>query len=116
MESLPPEKRISKDQAEILINSMYEAQKTVQTEKGPGVNISSPSDLTEETLAQMMERSARINEKYVEISRGMMTPEQVEQYKTFLKQRLDMTESVLKMSLNLYGGKTDQKNEEEAPE
>jgi len=43
--------------------------------------------------------SARVNEEYVELSRGIMTQEQVEQYKTFLEQELEMQESLLKMSL-----------------
>lgn len=98
METLSPDNRIKEEQAENLIDSMYSARKAVYDEMGPGPNINSSSDLTEEKLSQIMEMSARVNEKYVEVSRGTMTPEQVEQYKAFLKQRQEMTESVFKMS------------------
>ena len=74
----------------------------------PVEGISSPYDLNEEKVAQAMERQERINEKYVEASQGILSPSQVEKYKDFLAQRLDMTESILKISLNLYGGETGQ--------
>lgn len=93
---------------EIFINSMHETRRTVQTEMDPVEGISSPYDLNEEKVAQAMERQERINEKYVEASQGILSPSQVEKYKDFLAQRLDMTESILKISLNLYGGETGQ--------
>jgi len=99
METQPPDNRINEEQTEVLIDSMYEARKTVYDEMGPVTNNGSSFELTEETLAEVMEMSARVNEEYVELSRGMMTPEQVEQYKTFLEQELEMQESLLKMSL-----------------
>lgn len=105
METQSPDNRINEEQTEALIDSMYEARKAVYDEMGPGPKINSASDLTEETLSQVMEISARANEKYVEVSRGIMKPEQVKQYKAFLKQKQEMTESVLKMSLYLNDNK-----------
>jgi hypothetical protein len=99
METFPPDNRMNEEQTEVLIDSMYEARRTVYDKMGPVTNNGSSFELTEETLAQVMERSARVDEKYVELCRGMMTPEQVEQYKTFLKQELEMQESLLKLSL-----------------
>jgi hypothetical protein len=116
MESLSPENRINEDQAEILIKSMYETRKMVQAEMGPDEDIRFPSDLNEEAIARQMEVSKKAYEKYTEVSRNILPPAQVEQFKAFLKQRLDMTESSLKISSQLYGGKTDQKSDEKMSE
>ena len=101
IETLPPDNRINEEQKEILIDSMYEARKTVYDQMVPFTSNESSFTLTEKTLAQMMERSELVNEAYVEVSRGMMTSEQIEQYITFLKRNRDMSESLLKMSLYL---------------
>ena len=100
----PADKRINEEQTESLIDAMYDARKVIYDEKDTEKNESS-SGLTEEKIAQSMEMQSRVNEKYVEASSGIMPPDQLEQYKTYLKQQLDMTESVLKMSLYLNENK-----------
>ena len=102
IETLSPDNRINEEQTEVIINSMYEARKAIYAEMAPDRNIGSSSELTGEKLDRMMERSARINEKYVEICNGMLSPDQIEQYKTFLNQKLVRDESRLKMSLYLH--------------
>ena len=114
MESVSPENRINDEKVENLINAMYEARKSVQAEMGPaGEDIRFPSDLTEEKIARQTERLARVHEEYAEVSRDILPPEQVEQFKTFLNRQREMTESSLKMTSQLYGGKTDQNSDEE---
>ena len=100
----PADKRINEEQTESLIDAMYDARKVIYDEKDTEKNESS-SGLTEEKIAQSMEMQSRVNEKYVEASSGIMPPDQLEQYKTYLKQQLDMQEASLKMSLYLNENK-----------
>lgn len=101
METVSPGKRINEEQTESLIDSMYEARVAVYDEMSSLPQIASSSDLTEERIEQITKINARVNEKYVEISRGTMTPEQAEQYNAYLKQQLEIQEASLKMSLYL---------------
>lgn len=101
MGALPPDNRIDEIRMDELIDSMYEARKAVNAENSDAKNDDSPTEITEELITQMVSSSVKVNERYVELSRGIMTPEQVEQYKTYLKQKLDMEEASLKMSLYL---------------
>ena len=97
--------RIAEEQMEDLIDSMYTARKAVYDEMGPGTQITSSSDLTEEVIAEISKRMARVNERYVEAGNGIMTREQSEKYKAYLKQQLEMQEASLKMSLYLNDNK-----------
>lgn len=100
METVPTDKRIGEEQTDDLIDSMYSARENVMAEMGPVKNNNS-TRLTEEMLDESMKRQSRINEKYVEVSRGVMTPDQLEQYKAHLKRELEMQDAILKMSLYL---------------
>jgi hypothetical protein len=99
--SLPPDNRINETRMDELIDSMYEARKAINTENAATKNEDSYTEITEELISQSMERVKRVNERYVELSRGFMTPEQVEQYNAYLKQQLEVGEAALKMSLYL---------------
>lgn len=101
IETLSPDNRIDEDQTEVLINSMYEARKAANTEMGSGSNMRSILNTPEDMKEWSIERTKQIYEEYVETSRGMLSPEQVEQYEKYLQQKIDMEESRLKMSYYL---------------
>lgn len=101
IKSLSPDNKLNEEQREALIDSMYEARETANSEMGTVTNNSSSSELTEETIAQRINKQALVNERYVDASSSIMTPEQIEQYKAYLKQQLEMQESSLKMRLYL---------------
>ena len=102
LETLPPDNRINEEQAEDIINSMYKARKTVYREMISGENMDSTSDLTRENLTNIMEMTARVNEKYLNVCNGALTPNQMEQFKEFLDKRIAMDESRMKMNLYLH--------------
>ena len=92
METLSPDNRINEDQTEALINSMYEARKAANAEMGSDSNMRSILNASEDTRKWRIEKTKRINEKYIETSRDMLSPEQVEQYERYLQQKIDMEE------------------------
>ena len=97
MDAIPADKRISEEQTEALIDTMYAGRKAVYDEMGyDEIDISSPDDLTEENVAHEIERSKKIYDKYVEAVQGVLPAEQAEQYKAHLNRNLAMTESMLK--------------------
>lgn len=98
MVGLSPDNRINEEQRESLIDSMYDARKAVYDEMDTDKNESS-SELTEGKITQSIVMQSRIHEKYVEAGGGIMSPEQSEQFKTYLKQQLEMQEALEKMSL-----------------
>ncbi|MDM7918612.1 MAG: hypothetical protein QUS12_05535, partial [Methanosarcina sp.] len=96
MESLPPENRISDEQAERLIDAMYDGR--VSTYSYMPTGITSTTSNQSEMRKLSMEIQKRTNEKYLEASRGILSPEQVEQYKNYLLKKSEATESMMKMS------------------
>jgi len=101
METVPPDKRVKEEQMETLIDDMYAARKKTYDEMSTGPEITSLSDLTDEKITQIIERAEQVNKRYVEVSRGIMSPDQLEGYKSYLKQQLEMQDASLKMSIYL---------------
>lgn len=100
MDTLPPEGRISEGQTEILVEAMYEGNRAVSMEN----TLTRP--YTSYSQKEIMERSLKTtklaNEKYVEASRSVLSPEQVEQYKAYLQKKVDRQESSMKIQEYLY--------------
>ena len=105
METLSPEDRINDNHVENLIDAMYEARKSVEIAMGFDDVIQFPSDLDEKAVAREMEMVAKVYEKYTEIGGDIIPPAQAEQYKAYLNQLLNTTESSLKMRLFMYNNK-----------
>ena len=103
METVSPDNRVNEEQTEALIDSMYAGRKAVYDEMGPDMDMISSTDLTEENIARQIEKQRRVYEKYMEASRNILPAEQAEQYKAYLKQLLDFSESNLKMRLFMKG-------------
>jgi hypothetical protein len=111
MESLSSENRINEDQVEVLIQSMHEARKEVYAETGyDDKKIVFPSDLNKDKMEYIIEVTSQVNERYMEVSRDILPSAQVDQFKDFLKQQLDISESSMKISAQVYGGKSAQKS------
>ena len=100
METLPPDNRISEEETDIFVESMYEGNRVVNMENA------FIGSYTSYSQKEMMERSLKIqklaNEKYVEASRSFLSPEQVEQYKAYLQKKVDRQESSMKIQEYLY--------------
>lgn len=99
MKTQPPDRRIDDVQMDELIDSMYEARKVVYDEMDTVTDKDSSPELTKEKITRIIKNQALVNEIKVEASRGIMTPAQVEKFKAFLKQKQDMMDASLKMSL-----------------
>jgi hypothetical protein len=103
METVSPDNRINEKQTETLIDTMYAGRKAVYDEMGPDIDMNSSSNLTNENIARQIEKQKRVYERYMEASRNILPAEQAEQYKAYLKQLLDFSESNLKMRLFMKG-------------
>lgn len=80
MDTVSPLNRIDEKRADALIDAMYEAKQSVENELSPETTIP-------------VERVRRINEKYIEASRTILSPELAEQYKRYLMGIDDMRDS-----------------------
>ena len=96
LKTVSPDNRISEEQTEALIDSMYAARKAVYDEMGPDMDMNSSASFTEENIAHQLEKSKKVYDKYIEACRGVLPDDQVEQYKNYFKETLDLTESMLK--------------------
>lgn len=99
MERILPDNKISEEETEILINSMYAAREAVFNEMGPDIDMNLSSNLTKENIALQNNKVKLVFDKYVEASRSILPEEQVEQYKIFLKGNLDMNKASMKRRL-----------------
>jgi hypothetical protein len=96
MESLSPENRISDEQADRLIDAMYDGR--ISTYSNMPTGMISTTSKQSEMRKLSLETQKRTNEKYLEASRGILSPEQVEQYKNYLRKKSEETESMMKIS------------------
>ncbi len=96
MESLTPENRISDEQADRLIDAMYDGR--ISTYSNMPTGMISTTSKQSEIMKWSMETQKKTNEKYLEASRGVLSPELVEQYKNYLLKKSEETESMVEMS------------------
>ncbi len=99
MDSLPPDNRISEDQTEALIDTMYAARKTIYDDMGPDIDMNFSTNLTEENIAHEIKKTRLVYDRWVEATRGILSDAQVEQYKNYLKRIIASTESMYKTRL-----------------
>lgn len=95
-ETLPYDIAMTDEQADRLIDEMYDARLAVYTENP--VKITEKSNDQQAMQEMMLERQKLTNKKYLEASRGILSSEQAEQYSAYLKKKTEMEESMMKMS------------------
>jgi hypothetical protein len=96
METMSPDLELNEDQTESLIDAMYAARKSVPVEKD-----NDDGRMTEEKITKSLEMQSCVYEKYMEAISKVMADEPTKKYRTYLKQQIEMYESLLKMSLYL---------------
>jgi hypothetical protein len=117
MESLSPDEKLTEEQQQDLIDSMYQERKNVYSQQEwDEERVTFSSEYDDEGIAKIMDMTNRTHDGYVKGAGNILSESQQEQFKTYLKQQRDMTESALKMSSQMYGGRTTQENTEETPE
>lgn len=105
MDTVPPDNRISEEQTETLIDSMYAARKAVYDEMGPDIDMNLSSNLTEENVNRYIDKVKMVYDKYMEAIRGVLPDDQAEQYKAYLNRNLEMTESMMKTQMFMLKNK-----------
>ena len=103
MKTLPPDSGISETLVDDLIDSMYKGRQAVYAENRS--DMTSRSNTQQEMIKRSLNMMKMTNEKYLEASRSVLSPEQVEQFKTYLQKKVDRMESSMKISEYLYGDK-----------
>ncbi len=83
--TLPPGNRLSEEQEDALIDSMYKGRQGIYSENPD--DITSTSDSQKEISQRSLKMTRLTNQKYLEAARGILSPEQYEQYKSYLQKK-----------------------------
>ena len=95
LETLPPDNRLSEDQEDRLIQKMYEERMAFYLNNQPDPKM---LDNREEMDKFFMEARKNTNNKYLEASRNIFSPAQVEKYEAYLENKVKQDELIRKMS------------------
>lgn len=105
VESLGDGEKLTEAQMESLIGSMYRERKDVYSRQGwDEERVTFLSDINDDGIAKMMDINDRTFDGYIKGAGATLSATQMEQFKAFLKNQRDMTESALKMTARMYGG------------
>lgn len=98
-ESLDSDEGLTEDQQNYLIDSMYEQAQKIRSElDNEAEDKDAPSEISkEENIARIMKRRDLLNEAFVEASRDILSPSQVEQFRAYLKQQRDEAEAMIRL-------------------
>lgn len=104
--SLAAVDQLSDEQEDGLIRAMHDTRSNFKYTV-PGMDGKQPSadtsQLTQEGIAKMLEDSARLQEQYVAEAAKILTPSQLEQFKSSQKQQQALQEMGLKMAAKMFG-------------
>jgi hypothetical protein len=110
-ETLGANDKLTEAQQEALIESMYNERKNVYAQQNWAEDrVTFSSEINDDGIAKMIDMNDRTNDGYIKGAGAILSVSQIEQLKAFIKQRRDMTESALKVSAQMLGGQTAQKN------
>jgi hypothetical protein len=116
-ESLGSGDKLTEAQQDMLIDSIYKERKNVYAQQGYAEEkVTFLSEINDEGIAKMMEMNDRTDDGYIKGAGATLSASQMEQFKAYLKQRRDMTESALKVSAQMFGRQTTQKSDEKNQE
>ena len=108
---------ITDDQQLALIKSMHESLEGIKDElENYGTPSDSPYEMDEEEIALRMNRIKRRDEAYIEAAKDILSPIQVEQFETYLKEIRDMLESSYKLQAETLGKKATQNDADKKTE
>lgn len=96
---------LSEEQEDSLIRAMHEERSNFKSAV-PGFGdqqMQDPSQFTPENITQLLEESAKLQEKYVTKAATILTPPQLEQFKANQKQQRAMQEMGMKMAEKMFG-------------
>lgn len=106
-ESLGEGEKLTEAQMESLIGSMYKERKDIYSRQDwEEESVTFLSEINDEGIAKMMDMNDRTFDGYIKGAGVTLSATQMEQFKAYLKNRSDMTESALKMTAQMYGGQT----------
>jgi len=106
-ESLSDGEKLTEAQMESLIGSMYRERKDIYSQQGwDEERVTFLSEINDQGIAKMMDMNDRTFDCYIKGAGSTLSATQMEQFKAFLKNQRDMTESALKMTAQMYGGQT----------
>jgi beta-lactamase regulating signal transducer with metallopeptidase domain len=105
LQTVSPEKKISEEQTDTIIDIMYTGRMVVFEKMGPELDMDSSANLTEQNITREIEKYKLVYNKYVEATRGILPDDQVEQYKNHLQRNLEGNESMMKTRLFMKDNK-----------
>ena len=110
-ESLGPDDKLTDSQQQDLVNAMYQERKNVYSQQNYTEDrITFPSEPDDKGIAMIMDITDHVYDGYIKGAGAILSPTQMEQFKAYLKEHRDMTESALKLNAQIYGGQTTQES------
>jgi hypothetical protein len=96
---------LTEDQEDSLIRAMHEERTNFHfSVRGFGDNqLPNASQFTPDMIAKMLEESAKLQEKYVSRAAAILTPSQIEQFRTSQQEQRAMQEMGIKMAAKMFG-------------
>jgi len=106
-ESLGPDNKLTDSQQQDLVNAMYQERKNVYSQQNYTKDrMTFPSEPDDKGIAMIMDITDHVYDGYIKGAGAILSPTQMEQFKAYLKEHRDMTESALKLNAQIYGGQT----------
>jgi hypothetical protein len=113
IQSLGTGDKLTEAQQQVLVDSMYQERKNVFSQKGyDEKEITLPSEMNEQGVAKLLERTDNTFEGYVKSASATLSSAQTQQFKTYLKQQRDLTESAMKLTSQMFGAQTTQTSDD----
>ena len=110
-ESLGPDNKLTDSQQQDLVNAMYQERKNVYSQQNYTEDrMTFPSEPDDKGIAMIMDITDHVYDGYIKGAGAILSPTQMEQFKAYLKEHRDMTESALKLNAQIYGGQTTQES------
>ncbi|MDB9822810.1 hypothetical protein OAC89_03840 [Deltaproteobacteria bacterium] len=117
MESLNSDDKLTADQEQDLIDSMYEDRKDLHEELDHDPDkITFPDEMNEEEVARSIIRMTGTHERYMESANSILSESQMDQFEKYLNQRLEMQGMSLRISIQMYGSPDTEKSADEQSE
>lgn len=112
-ESLGPDVKLTDSQQQDLFNAMYQERKNVYSQQNYTEDkMTFSSELDDKGIAIIMDIIDHVYDGYIKGAGAILSATQMEQFKIYLREQRDMTESALKLSTQIYSGRTIQEGED----
>lgn len=111
MESLGPDEKLTENQQQILVDSLYDEREYVYSETDYDLKKLEPFIfMNNDSIDRRMKATEEIHSRALENAMGSLSASQYEQLKNYLQQQREMEETSLKLAVQQFGEATTQED------